>query len=359
MKNKNALFICENNEEAEDLSKIAIALTDYETIYIDIRAFYGKRNEKLSCYDNVIEINKPFRGRYPSWTKVKKIVAVIYVYMHCIKVCLNNDISVMYSGIPIINARLLKFTFKKIKYYSYIRSVFQARDKQKSLVWRLFEYIGLKEILPFKADHYFVTGNASKVMLEGLGVNKKAITISGSISLSDIKRCERPDEKKGKYTGMLYLSGAHKWHGDVEMEQFQKKLIEKLKITTIQNNINFVIRPHPRDLENDGYRKIAIIDERNTSDSLSYYSNNGKWLIVSNFSMMGFEFEYMGLDSVFIAPESAKLFFHDWFESTSSEAFSDIEIIERILKHPGSVCPSGNNVYSNTDNPIEVILRLG
>jgi hypothetical protein len=357
MRNKHALFICENNEEAKDLSEIAQALNGYETTFIDIRGFYGHGNSLLVGYDYTINIKKPFNGYYSSWSKYKKILAIFYIYSICIRLLLKNNTSIMYSGIPIINARLLKFTFKKIQYFSYIRSVFQARDRQKSFIWKVFSHLGLNELLPFKADHYFVTGNASKFMLMGLGVNEDAITISGSISLNHFSKVELDPELTSKYTGVLYLSGAHNWHGDIKMEQFQNKLVGRLKEAASKNDIDFVIRPHPRDPENDGYRKIASIDELNASESLCYYSNNGKWLVVSNFSMMGFEFEFLGVNSIFIAPESAKIFFQDWFESTCSEAYTDINVIEKILNDSSFICPNGNDVYSDINNPIEVISR--
>lgn len=354
MKSK-ALFICENIEELNDLSEVAKSL-EGETTIIDITSIYGKSKTNPDGFDNWVVIENSRNDFYGSWSLALKIKIIIKIYLIALRVVLVGKHNCLYSGIPIISARLIKFTFPNMVYYSYIRSVFQPRAGQNSIIWRaLCAYKRFRSLKPFKADHYFVTGKASRNMLRKIGVPDEDITISGSITLSKYF----PDFKKtlGAYKGILYLSGAHKWHGDDSLECFQRKLVEELKIIAEEEEVEFRIRPHPRDCNHDYYKEFSELDHKSSNDSLSYFSGDGNWLVVSNFSMMGFEFEYLGLTSVFVAPKFAVDSFKEWFEATSSQPFTDVSIIRDILR--GKVCVNSNlgQVYQRIDNPIKVIGR--
>lgn len=348
-----ALFICENADELNDLSEVAKSLED-ETTLIDITSIYGKSQTNPDGFDNCVVIENSRNDFYGSWSLVLKIKIIIKVYLISLRVVFAGKHSSLYSGIPIISARLIKFTFPKMVYYSYIRSVFQPRAGQESIIWRaLCFYKRFRSLKPFKADHYFVTGNASRNMLRKIGIPDEDITISGSITLS--KYIPFVKKSLGVYKGILYLSGAHKWHGDHSLECFQRKLVEELKIIAEEEEVEFRIRPHPRDWNHDYYEEFSELDRKSSNDSLSYFSGDGGWLVVSNFSMMGFEFEYLGLTSVFIAPNFAVDSFKEWFEATSSQPFTDVSIIRDILH--GNVCVDSNpgEVYQRIDNPIKVI----
>lgn len=350
-----ALFICENSEELNDLSEIAKNL-EKETTLVDITSIYGNSRVYLGDFDNLVVIKNNRDDFYGSWTFIRKAIVLIKIYLISFRIILLGNYSSLYSGIPIISARLIKFTFPRLVYYSYIRSVFQPRAGQDSVIWRALCSFGrTKYLKPFKADHYFVTGDASRNMLKRIGTLDENITISGSISLS--KYITNRRKYSGNYKGILYLSGAHKWHGDYALETFQRKLVQELKFITEKEGLEFRIRPHPRDIDIEFYSEFAELDRKSSSDSLVYFSNDGNWLVVSNFSMMGFEFEYFGLTSVFIVPEFAINTFKEWFKATSSKPYTNISIIHDILCGKGIFESNTDMVYQRVDNPLRVISK--
>ena len=257
------VFLCENNEEAHDLSYVAQSLED-ETVFLDIRSLYCKEIMEVTGFSCIRTFNNSYKKMFRDMSFFEKVMTILKIQYELKKI----KPTFLLSGIPVIHCRVFKQLNLNITYISYIRSVFMPRIHQKSWIWRLLNKIGLGSILPFKADKYFVTGQSSKEMLRKLGCDRN-VFVSGSISLSKHKVIQKDEQVKPTPTGIIYLTGAHRWHGDEELESFQTGLLSFIKNYCLENDLEFKVRIHPRDT--NSYDKYA--SDIDTSSSVGFFED--------------------------------------------------------------------------------------
>lgn len=310
---KKVFFSCQNAQELDDISLVALELKKKYgicPILYDISnvtggkfsvhsvARFSGRYEGFRIFKREFKFLSPFQRMFVSFVN-----ALWMLYL-----CYKNNVSVCVIGVPLLVYRFAGFfSFNHVRIVSYVRSVVVCSDNETSfssnayhrLRWICRGHLS-RVISDYYADLVLCVGESTKKFIISRGVPESKIKVIGSI-FCDTKFIQGQSVFKASdfSSTIVFISSAFSVHGYVDSQSEQTKFIqdigEYLRSTYSNYEYNFIVRMHPRESEEvyhflDANSGICV--DSSGCDAVNGYSEGA--LFLSPISTLLFELGYLG-----------------------------------------------------------------
>jgi hypothetical protein len=344
-----SLLVCENREEYLDFS--VFLKRNNDLVVLDLLDFYSEKNESITGFNiEVLKYKNPFSKKYGQLGVLGKIsmnfyisVLVFFTYYR------HSNGGDLYTGISLFAFRFARIFMCRCRHISYIRSVFMPRSKQLWYVQLLKTLPIVRRLAPFYADQYWVLGNATKAALNDLGVGSE--NVKGfkpphlAFTSPSVATCSYDSHR------IVFVMGAHDWHGDSAAAIFERNTIQRLKEVCEERNIELILRPHPRGVSPSDLTSIGHSISDSTPEQFLYNELSMGSLLISNFSMMGMEYDYIGGNSIYVIDDSTAQYLSDWISVTGASYYSSVDDVFNAFDRRALKYLSSENVYFNSSAP--------
>lgn len=214
-------------------------------------------------------------------TKLRYIDKLLDIFFFVVFILHQNIKVTAIFGAPCLRNRIVSIILRK-KFICYMRCLHTSSENLSSLSDKLgfyFKRIGLNNKLtnPYKADIHLVSSNITTKFLQERQAGNNIINI-GALWLKNI-RLKQSDEKR-----IFYITQAFEEHNFKVAHREQEIIIKFLDNKVKENNLQLLLKVHPRD--NTNYKNISIF-KGNSIDFLSNLTEND--VIISTFSTLAFE----------------------------------------------------------------------
>lgn len=281
-------------EEVEDLLKILkksqIAKNDI-TVYLPIVL-----KNKITLIDYHVIYFKQFM-KLKLLNKTIEMIQFFLMYW-------NMKPDFLYTGSSMLKYRVISKIFK-VTHVAYFRG----------LMFDPSNYSGFSDKLRFGKFSYlfqsdFFNASYADQIITISEINKKFIT-SRNIPAEKISLISPPWLKKNdfcmkqnkKIKTLIFITQAFKEHGLNNAHKSQISFLEKLIIYAKSNNLNIIIRKHPRDFHNYNIQQVDGILLNQEPPEGFLRTINSSSMLISPLSTFAFEAIYIGHKVIFYSTE--------------------------------------------------------
>lgn len=344
---KTIFISFENYQELHELTLLVKSIKkdhpDWIFILFDTTPIYlldrKEMEAYLNSYDFIIKGENKFELSFKQLSFFKKLYITFVNTFNILKIFKTYNIDMMITGVPLVFFRYASFLNQKIFNIAYMRALIIGHSIDHSFSNRLDRKIKkipfLKNIPIFDSWYSDLLVTVSDVNCKyylDRGMNPKKIKISGSLLLDNIKDKIIPNESDD--LEIIFLTYAAAYHDNKEAHIEQLSVIKKIILLQKIYAFNFTIRVHPRDDINDYFSLVqnhetVRIDTTHIEEFLKSCSRNK--IVISAFSTLNFEWNYMGGNGYFYTTEELYKTYGNFYTALDIEPFFNIEkLIQNI-----------------------------
>ncbi len=342
---RKIVFSCQNNQELEDLSLVAVDLkANHNAIPVlyDVSGLMGEDFDpavvgRFSIHYSGVEV---FKKKFNELSAGKKLLVSLVNALNLLRVCLKERSRVCIIGVPLLVYRLASFLgLGQLTMISYIRGIIAQSGDETSLSSKLYRRFGWLCVGPLKrivsdyyADKVICIGRVTHDFVTSRRVPERNVKVVGSV-YCDSRLEVGTGEKicKAEKKEIIFLSSAFAAHGYIDSQSAQTKLalniLEYLNSNFSPDEFRFVVRKHPRESA-DNYQEVerlgGVIDSGGLDAIVSYAANA---CFLSPVSTLLFELAYLGRSVALVADEHFLSRHAEWYSRLNASPMVDWRVL--------------------------------